>query len=135
MRSIFKHIYLPINFRSVFLLQTHFSIRNRFSPFEGKLVVFDDTCYFLPCQSEDDARLLIELLNSKGAKRFFRPLIFWDAKLPITAQLLSSLDLGALAAESGIKLTAVSAVQQELTIFRVCLTSTLSPANAISIAQ
>ena len=44
---------------------------------------------------------LAKLLNSEAAKGFFRSLVFWDAKRPITAQLLSSLDLGILAEEAG----------------------------------
>ena len=63
-------------------------------PIEGKLVVLDDTCDFLPCQTEHDARTFAQLLNSHGAaKGFFRSFIFWDAKCPITAHLLASLDL------------------------------------------
>lgn len=73
-------------------------------PFEGKPVVFDDTCYFLPCRTEDDAQVLYELLNSKAAKGFFHSFIFWDAKRPITAQLLGTLDLRRLAQESGLPL-------------------------------
>ena len=66
--------------------------------------MFDDTCYFLPCQTEHDARTFAQLLNSKAAKGFFRSFIFWDAKRPITAQLLASLDLAMLAEEAGISL-------------------------------
>lgn len=73
-------------------------------PVDGKPVVLDDTCYFLPCRTRRDAELLIELLNSEPAIGFFRSLIFWDTKRPITAQLLTSLDLERLAEESGIVL-------------------------------
>ena len=77
-------------------------------PVEDKPIVLDDTCYFLPCQTEHDSRILAELLNSKAAKGFFRSFIFWDAKRPITAQLLSSLNLGMLAEEAGVSLPAWS---------------------------
>ena len=73
-------------------------------PFQGKPVVLDDTCYFLPCRTEQDAGIIAELLNSKTARNFFRAFIFWDAKRPITAQLLSYLDLGMLAREVGAEL-------------------------------
>lgn len=73
-------------------------------PVQGKPVVFDDTCYFLPCRTEQDAGIIAELLNSKTARNFFRSFIFWDAKRPITAGLLSCLDLGILARESGAQL-------------------------------
>ena len=73
-------------------------------PAQGKPVVFDDTCYFLPCRTERDAKLLADLLNSEAAKSFFHSFIFWDAKRPITAQLLAGLDLGILAREAGVQL-------------------------------
>ena len=63
--------------------------------------MLDDTCYFLPCHTENDAKALAQLLNSQAAKGFFRSFIFWDAKRPITAQLLASLDLEMLAEETG----------------------------------
>ena len=86
-------------------------------PVGGKPIVLDDTCYFLPCQTEHDARLLAELLNSKAARGFFRAFIFWDAKRPITAQLLASLDLGMLAEEAGVSLPAWSDSPQRMLFF------------------
>jgi hypothetical protein len=77
-------------------------------PVEGKPVVLDDTCYFLPCWTESNALALADLLNSHAAKAFLRSFIFWDAKRPITAQLLASLDLGKLAREVGVDLPAWS---------------------------
>jgi len=73
-------------------------------PIEGKPVVLDDTCYFLPCSSEEDAAVLMRMLNSKEAQGFFQAFIFWDAKRPITAQLLARLDLCRLAEELGLDL-------------------------------
>ncbi|MCS7011117.1 MAG: hypothetical protein NZL98_07090 [Anaerolineales bacterium] len=69
----------------------------RVPPFRGRPVVLDDTCYFFPCQSEEECTLLYELAMSEPAREFWSSLIFWDAKRPITAQLLNSLDLMALA--------------------------------------
>ncbi len=69
----------------------------RVSPFQGRPVVLDDTCYFFPCQSEEECNLLYELVTSEPAREFWSALIFWDAKRPITAQLLNSLDLMILA--------------------------------------
>lgn len=40
---------------------------------------------------------MYELVMSEPAREFWSSLIFWDAKRPITAQLLNSLDLMALA--------------------------------------
>lgn len=82
-------------------------------PIADKPVVFDDTCYFLPCHSEQDARLLLTLLNSEAAKGFFRSFVFWDAKRPITAQLLASLDLGRLAQTMGVSLPVWSEARPE----------------------
>ncbi|NCQ56163.1 SAM-dependent DNA methyltransferase [Candidatus Parcubacteria bacterium] len=66
-------------------------------PHEGKPVVLDDTCYFLACQSEEEAELIARLLNSEPANEFFSSFIFWDAKRPITAKILKKLNIMALA--------------------------------------
>lgn len=70
-------------------------------PTADKPTVLDDTCYFLPCQNEAEAQLLVSLLNSEPARQFYEAFIFWDAKRPITAKILRKLDLFALAAELG----------------------------------
>ncbi len=72
-------------------------------PKDGKPVVLDDTCYFLPCETEEEARQLANLLNAQEAQGFFNAFVFWDAKRPITVNLLACLDLDALAAECGSK--------------------------------
>ena len=79
-------------------------------PVDDKPVLLDDTCYFLPCHTEDDARLLANMVNSRSARGFFHSLIFWDAKRPVTVQLLGNLDLALLAKEAGISLPAWSDV-------------------------
>ncbi len=66
-------------------------------PHEDKPVVFDDTCYFLACRNEEEARLIAALLNSDPATEFFSAFIFWDAKRPITAKILKKLNILALA--------------------------------------
>ncbi len=71
------------------------------SSFQGKPVVFDDTCYFFPCRSEEECSLLCDLLTSKPAQEFLESLIFWDAKRPITASVLNRLDIHALACTLG----------------------------------
>ena len=78
-------------------------------PLDGRPVVLDDTCYFLPCHTEPDARGLADMLNSTAARDFFEAFVFWDAKRPITAQLLSSLDLAKLSSELGMPLPSWSA--------------------------
>ena len=74
---------------------------NAVAPKEDRPVVLDDTCYFLPCQSGKEAERLAALLNTDEVKGFFSAFVFWDAKRPITAGLLASLDLDALAVQCG----------------------------------
>lgn len=73
-------------------------------PSRGKPIVLDDTCYFLSFQAKNDAENIADLLNSDSATGFFRSLVFWDSKRPITVQLLASLDLGKLASDAGVSL-------------------------------
>lgn len=70
-------------------------------PFSNQPVLFDDTCYFFPCHSQEESELLLQLLNSKAAQEFFLAQIFWDAKRPITAGLLNTLSLDKLARTLG----------------------------------
>jgi hypothetical protein len=70
-------------------------------PVAGKPVVFDDTCYFVACGSRAEADLVGALLSSEVAREFFASFVFWDAKRPITADLLRRLDLRRLARELG----------------------------------
>ena len=70
-------------------------------PFAEKPVVLDDTSYFVACQSEHEARSIADLLNSQPARDFFSAFVFWDAKRPITVDILRRLDLSALACELG----------------------------------
>jgi len=72
-------------------------------PIRERPVVLDDTCYFIPCQSVEESELLLSLLDSETAKEFFNSMIFWDAKRPITADVLRQLDLGRLADELDLR--------------------------------
>jgi hypothetical protein len=72
----------------------HFS---RVAPYESKPVLFDDTCYFFPCETEDEASTLQRFLDAEPAREFLSSLIFWDSKRPITASVLNSLDFQSLA--------------------------------------
>jgi hypothetical protein len=64
-------------------------------------VAFDDTTYFLSFPSEPQAQLAKRLLESDAARQFFEARIFWDAKRPITADLLRRIDLASVAREIG----------------------------------
>ncbi len=70
-------------------------------PVEGRPVVVDDTCYFLPLRTRSQATLVQQLLESSLAEKYFQSRVFWDAKRPITAKLLRGLSLSVLAEELG----------------------------------
>ncbi|MCJ7729362.1 MAG: hypothetical protein MUO27_05755 [Sedimentisphaerales bacterium] len=76
----------------------HFSV---VGPNEGKPTMLDDTCYHLPCKTEGEATLIVELLNSNPAKEFLGSLVFWDSKRPITSGVLQRLNLVSLAQHLG----------------------------------
>jgi len=65
-------------------------------PYEGKPVMLDDTCYSLPFDSFEEAKHVADLLNSPTAQMFLSSLVFWDAKRPVTVDLLNSLDIPSL---------------------------------------
>src|SRR5260370_27855375 len=54
----------------------------------GKPIVLDDTAYFVGCQGEAEARYVAGLLNSEAAREVFSAFVFWDAKRPVTVELL-----------------------------------------------
>lgn len=64
---------------------------------DGKPIILDDTCYFIPCSSEAEATFLCELLNSDICQRFLRSLVFFDAKRPVTIDVLNRIDLKEIA--------------------------------------
>ena len=94
-------LYKTLTFRSV-------------GPFQEKPIVFDDTCYFLPCRTEEAALTLCNLLNSEAAKGFFRAYVFWDAKRPVTIDLLQRLDLIKLARENNVSVEIIESLRQNL---------------------
>lgn len=69
--------------------------------YEGKPVVFDDTVAFLACRSRREAQRLASLLNSQPAREFYSAAIFWDAKRPVTIDVLKRLDLRKLGEHCG----------------------------------
>ena len=63
----------------------------------GKPIMLDDTCYFIPCSSEKEANFLCKLLNSDVCQRFLKSLVFFDAKRPVTIDVLNRIDLKKIA--------------------------------------
>ena len=72
-------------------------------PHEGKPIVLDDTCYFLPFQKEEEARFFGSLLHSDKAIEFIHSLVFFDAKRPITLDVLKRIDLRKLASNLDVE--------------------------------
>jgi len=70
-------------------------------PMAGKAVLFDDTCYFLPFEDQNEGRVVAEILNSKICQEFLASLTFTDSKRPFTVELLQRLNIGAIAEEAG----------------------------------
>jgi hypothetical protein len=71
--------------------------------YRNKPVVLDDTCYFIPCNSEQEASFASLLLNSDLAERFFHSLVFSDAKRPRTIDVLNRIDLKRVAEKLGLE--------------------------------
>jgi hypothetical protein len=71
--------------------------------YQNKPVVLDDTCYFIPCSSEQEASFGSLLLNSDLAKRFLHALVFYDAKRPVTIDVLNRIDLKRVAERLGLE--------------------------------
>jgi hypothetical protein len=70
-------------------------------PVDGRPTMLDDTCYFLPCRTIEQASTLAEVLNGPEAQDLVRALVFRDAKRPITKALLQRIDLKALLIHNG----------------------------------
>ncbi|MDE0115336.1 MAG: N-6 DNA methylase [bacterium] len=65
-------------------------------PSEDRPVLFDDTSYFLPCESAAEAALILSALTSEAAALLLKSLLFADAKRPVTKKLLQRIDLAAI---------------------------------------
>ena len=66
-------------------------------PVEGKPLLLDDTCYSIPCQSQEEASFLCGLLNSPVCQAFLHSLAFLDAKRPLSADILNRIHFRSLA--------------------------------------
>ena len=101
----------------------------KIGPIDGQPILLDDTCYFFPCDSEEECLCLYQLVSSPFALEFWSSLVFWDSKRPITAKLLNLLDLASLAKKMGVwnpttrriaerQMTAYSAGSHQPMLFR-----------------
>jgi hypothetical protein len=66
------------------------------APVEGRPLVLDDTGYFLPCQTEEQAQALSSILNHPLCLGLLKSMTFTDSKRPITKKLLQRIDVMAL---------------------------------------
>jgi hypothetical protein len=55
--------------------------------------MFDDTCYYVACESQEQAEYLAEVLNSPENLRFLESLVWKGSKRPITKALLQQVDI------------------------------------------
>jgi hypothetical protein len=86
-------------------------------PVAGRPVMFDDTCYQLPCNSAAEAAVLTALCNDPIALEIAHGLSFPDAKRPITKGLLQRIDLSAIldrADRAGLAARAKAALVEHL---------------------
>ncbi len=65
-------------------------------PVADRPVMLDDTCYFIPCHSPQEAAFFASLLNDSLCLELINSMIFLDAKRPITKKLLQRVDLVSL---------------------------------------
>ncbi len=74
----------------------------RLDPVAGRPKLLDDTCYFLPCGTEEQAELLVQVLNGPVVLSLLDSLIFPDSKRPVTKKLLQRINLFAILSEAGL---------------------------------
>jgi hypothetical protein len=65
-------------------------------PIDGRPVMFDDTCYLLPCESASQAAVLAAICNHPITIELIAAMSFPDAKRPVTKGLLQRIDLSAI---------------------------------------
>ena len=65
----------------------------RLRPTDGRVGLFDDTCYYLPFAEEGEARVVADILNSPACRAFLGALMFPDSKRPLTVELLGRISL------------------------------------------
>jgi hypothetical protein len=68
----------------------------------GRPTMLDDTCYFLPCRTLEQARLIERTLSGDDATDLLRSLTFRDSKRPVTKAILQRINLKALFEKAGM---------------------------------
>ncbi|HMO77149.1 MAG TPA: class I SAM-dependent methyltransferase [Sphingopyxis sp.] len=67
----------------------------------GKPTVLDDTLYFLPCYSEEEADFILSLVQSEPYQNLLQSMVFIDEKRPVTAEMLKRISLERVAKKLG----------------------------------
>lgn len=62
-------------------------------PENDKPLMLDDTCYFIGFDTIEEAKIAQKILNSEIVQSFLKSIIFFDAKRPITKEILMRIDL------------------------------------------
>lgn len=62
-------------------------------PEKDKPLMLDDTCYFIGFDKLEEAKVAQSILNSSMVQSFLKAIIFFDAKRPITKDVLMRIDL------------------------------------------
>jgi hypothetical protein len=70
--------------------------------YQGKPIVVDDTCYMLGLKTEEQADLILKILNSEKSLEFIQSIIFDDDKRVISVAVLSRISIKELAIELGL---------------------------------
>lgn len=71
-------------------------------PIKDKPTMVDDTCYFFPCATAEEANFWVVLLNKLDCIRFLHSLVFLDAKRPVNIDVLRRVDFAELARRHGV---------------------------------
>ena len=65
-------------------------------PVDRRPIMLDDTCYFIPCYSLQEATLIAHVLNDQTCLDYINSIVFLDAKRPITKKLLQRIHIPSL---------------------------------------
>lgn len=90
------------------------------SQVKGKPVMVDDTCYQLDFDSLEEAKCILDVLNSDEIQSLLQSLVFKDAKRVVTKSLLMRLDLAQLCRDKGIEIVSqrfANGVCRQLSLF------------------
>ena len=82
-KVVVSGFYLPAKFVAV-------------SRYDGKEILLDDTCYFIPFYDERQASFVASVLNHPAVETFLKCVVFADSKRPITKRVLQRIDIEAV---------------------------------------